>query len=241
MTLEFDRKAIKKQKTQQTLFNLLECKSGTEVKDMKVKRVDASFCRPYVATYHYSHIMPDNAFDCFAGFYGDKLAGVVVFGNGANNQTFTALIPDIELKNCRELTRLWSPDGMPKNTESKLIMESIKLLSPEIYLIVSFADPSHNHQGTIYQATNFLYCGMSNASKMLTNGKEKFHIRTIGSYKRRHPELKDLSGKEIMKKYGWEYCESVGKHRYILLRGEKWIKNLMFNQIKEKIQDYPKI
>jgi len=239
MTLRFDRKAIKEEKTQKRLFDILDG-TKSKVKEMKVKKVPASFVRKYVASYHYSHIMPDNAFECFAGFYGDKLAGIVVFGNGANNQTFTSLIPDMELKNCRELTRLWSPDGMPKNTESKLIMESISLLPEEVYLIVSFADPSHNHQGIIYQATNFFYCGMSNPSKMLFNGKEKFHVRTIGSYKRRHPELRKLSNKEVMKKYNWVYVDSPGKHRYVLLIGEKWIKNLMYNHIKEKIGKYPK-
>ena len=240
MTLEFDRKAIKKEETQVKLFNLLKAKGNEKARDLIVKKVPASFIRQYVATYHYSHIMPDNSFECFAGFYENKLAGVVVFGNGANNDTFKAIIPEIELKNCRELMRLWSPDGMPKNTESRLIKESIKLLPKEVYLIVSFADPSHNHRGVIYQATNFYYCGMSNPNKMLTNGKEKFHIRTIGSYKRRHFELQNLTNKEIMKKYGWEYIDSSGKHRYVYLRGDTWIKNLMFNQFKNKIQKYPK-
>ena len=55
----------------------------------------------------------------------------------------------------RELTRLWSPDGMPKNTESKLISESIKLLPKEVRLILSYADPSQGHLGKIYQATKY--------------------------------------------------------------------------------------
>ncbi len=185
--------------------------------------------------------MPDNDFNCFEGFYGNKLAGVIVYGNGANNKTFSALIPDIEVKNCRELMRLWSADGMPKNTESKLISESFKLLPKDIYLIVSFADPSHNHLGIIYQATNFYYCGMSNPSKMLKDENDRiFHVRSIGTYKRRHPELRGLTNREIMKKYNWEYINSAGKYRYVYLRGEKWIKNLMLKEIKNKIQKYPK-
>jgi len=240
VTLQFDRNAIEKERKQQRLFNILKPCGDEKARKLRIKQVPANYIRQYVATYHYSHIMPDNAFECFAGFYGNKLAGVIVFGNGANNNTFRALIPDMELKNCRELTRLWSPDGMPKNTESKLIKESIKLLPKEVYLIVSFADPSHNHQGIIYQASNFYYCGMSNPSKMLTNGKEKFHVRTIGSYKRRHPELRGLTNKEIMNKYNWKYIDSSGKHRYVLLRGEKWIKKLMYKEIVDKIEDYPK-
>lgn len=240
MTLQFDRKAIKKEKQQMRLFNFLEATGEEEAKDLIVKQVPANFIRQYVATYHYSHIMPDNAFECFAGFYKDKLAGVVVFGNGANNGTFSAIIPSMELENCRELTRLWSPDGMPKNTESRLIAESIKLLPKEVNLIVSFADPTHNHIGTIYQATNFYYTGLSSVSKMLINQQgEKFHIRTIGSYKRRHPELQKLTNKEVMKRLGWTYIDSLGKHRYVFLRGKKWLKDLMYQEIRDKIKPYP--
>ena len=240
MTHAFDTKEREQLKKQLTLFNPLKW-NGKKPNEMIVKKVDAKFCRGLIAEFHYSHIMPDNAFNCFAGFYGDKIAGVVVYGNGANNNTFSALIPDIEVKNCRELMRLWSPDGMPKNTESKLISESLNMLPPEIFLVVSFADPSHNHQGTIYQATNFYYCGMSNPSKMLKDKKGKiFHVRSIGTYKRRHPELRELTNKEVMNKYGWEYIESAGKHRYVYLRGEKWIKNLMYEKIKDGILEYPK-
>jgi len=240
MTHTFDTNARNELNQQQTLFNPLEW-NGKKPKEMFVKKVDAKFCRGYIAEYHYSHVMPDNAFNCYAGFYGDKLAGVIIYGNGANNNTFSALIPDIEVKDCRELMRLWSADEMPKNTESKLIAESLKLLPKEIHLVVSFADPSHNHLGIIYQATNFLYCGMSSPSKMLVDDKGKiFHVRTIGSYKRRHPELQKLTNLKIMDKYGWKYIDSAGKHRYVILRGEKWIKNLMYNQIKDRILDYPK-
>lgn len=241
MTEAFDRKSRDKEKNQQKLFDNLTASGDEKARKMVVKKVDAKFVRQYVASYHYSKIMPDNAFNCFAGFYGSKLAGVVVYGNGANNKTFSALIPNIEVKNCRELMRLWSPDGMPKNTESKLISESIKQLPKDIFLVVSFADPSHNHQGIIYQATNFYYCGMSNPSKMLKDKNGRiFHVRSIGTYKRRHLELKDLTNKEVMNKYGWEYVNSSGKYRYVYLRGEKWIINLMYKEIKEKIRNYPK-
>lgn len=240
MTHKFDRDAIKELNNQTKLINVLEYNNG-KPKDMIVKRVGADFCRPYIAKYHYSKIMPDNAFNCFAGFYGNRIAGVIVYGNGANNKAFSALIPDIEVKNCRELMRLWSADGMPKNTESKLISESIKMLPKDIFLIISFADPSHNHLGIIYQATNFYYCGMSNPSKMLIDKKGKiFHVRSIGTYKRRHKELQKLTNREVMDKFEWKYIDSSGKHRYVYLRGEKWLRNLMFKEIKDKIQQYPK-
>ena len=97
MTEAFDKKARDKEKSQMKLFNNLKADGSEKARDMVVKAVSAGFVRQYVASYHYSKIMPDNAFNCFAGFYGNKLAGVVVFGNGANNQAFSALIPDFRV------------------------------------------------------------------------------------------------------------------------------------------------
>jgi hypothetical protein len=183
--------------------------NGTEVNKMIVKKITVAFAREYIATYHYTKTMPDSTMFCFAGYYEESLAGIIVFGMGSGKNQYTALIPDIENGEYLELTRLWSPDSMPKNTESKLIMTSISMLPEKIKLIVSFADPSRNHAGTIYQATNFYYCGMSAGGKVLVtdDGIEK-HPRLLGIYKMRHPEYKGLSNNDLMNMYKWTYKKS---------------------------------
>jgi hypothetical protein len=212
------------------------------VKNMVVKQVSVKFARPFIAMYHYSKTMPDSTKFVYAGYFKDKLAGIIVFGMGAGVNQYTALVPTIQKGEYLELTRLWSPDSMPHNTESKLISESLKLLPKEYKLLVSFADPSRNHVGTIYQATNWYYCGKSNGGKMLIteDGIEK-HPRLLGIYKMRHPELKNYTNKELMDLYGWKYTASSEKHRYCFLRGDKREKKEMFKYIKEKIQPYPKL
>lgn len=216
--------------------------NNTCVRDMVVQRISVSSARPYIATYHYSKTMPDSTKFVYAGYYGDKLAGLIVYGMGAGKNQYTAIIPTIQKGEYLELTRLWSADCMPHNTESKLIAESLKLLPKEYKLILSFADPSRNHVGTIYQATNWYYCGMSNSGKVLVceDGIEK-HPRLIGIYKMRHPELKKYTNGEIMAMHNWIYKESSGKHRYVFLRGNKKEKKEMFQYIKDKIQKYPKL
>ena len=216
--------------------------NNTPVKDMIIKEVSVKFARPYIATYHYSQTMPDSTKYVFAGYYKDKLAGIVVYGMGTGKNQYTALIPSIQKGEYLELTRLWSPDSMPKNTESKLISESLKMLPNQYKLIISFADGSRMHVGTIYQASNWYYCGISNGGRVLVteDGVEK-HTRLLGIYKMRHPELKEYTNEEIMKMYGWTYGVSHGKHRYCYLRGSKKQKKEMFRLIKNRIQEYPKI
>lgn len=209
---------------------------------MIVKEVSVSFTRQYIATYHYTKTMPDSTKFAFAGYYNDKLAGIIVYGMGSGKNQYTAIIPYIQNGEYLELTRLWSADCMPHNTESKLIAESLKMLPKQYKLILSFADPSRNHAGTIYQATNWYYCGMSNGGKVLVteDGIEK-HPRLIGIYKMRHPELKQYSNAEIMQMYHWTYKESSGKHRYVYLRGTKKEKKEMYKFIEDKIMPYPKL
>jgi len=57
-----------------------------------------------------------------------------------------------------ELARLWLEDWMPKNAETWLIGKSVKWIRqkhPTVHTLVSYADPSFGHQGTIYKAANW--------------------------------------------------------------------------------------
>ena len=239
MTKKFDDQAREKYNNR-LFYDELEY-NNTPVKDMVVKQVTVQFARPYIATYHYSKTMPDSTKYVYAGYYEDKLAGIICYGMGTGINQYKYVVPTIEKGQYLELTRLWSPDDMPKNTESKLIAESIKMLPEEIKLIISFADDSKNHKGTVYQATNFYYLGINKGGKMMVteDGIEK-HPRLLGIYKMRHEELKDYTNKQLMELYKWTYKQGGCKHRYVYTRGSKVERKRMLNMFKDKIEDYPK-
>lgn len=57
-----------------------------------------------------------------------------------------------------ELARLWVADEMPQNTETYLIAQAVKTIRkemPDVMTLVSYADPSAGHAGTIYKAANW--------------------------------------------------------------------------------------
>lgn len=57
-----------------------------------------------------------------------------------------------------ELARLWVDDSMPRNTESWFIGRAfahIRQAYKKVEYLVSYADPSFGHVGTIYKATNW--------------------------------------------------------------------------------------
>lgn len=97
----------------------------------------------------------------------DRLVGVITYGKSASTTLRTGLCGPDEADDVIELTRLWVEDGTPRNTESYFIRQSLRWVKDKI--IVSFADSSITsddgkvvqHRGYVYQASNFLYCGLS--------------------------------------------------------------------------------
>ena len=88
-----------------------------------------------------------------------EIKGVITYGVPPSHTLLKGICGEEEKQNVYELNRLWVADDMPRNSESYLISASIKKLDKEI--IVSFADTSQDHIGYVYQATNFLYTGLS--------------------------------------------------------------------------------
>lgn len=240
MTKQFDAVARTREKTASQFFEEPTI-DKVRVRDMKIRTATSKEVRGYIAAYHYSNIMPDSSKEIYVGFYDGILAGICVFAMGVSVGQFTRIIPDLQDGEYRELTRLWSPDSMPKNTESKLIAESIKRLPKEVKLLISYADTGQCHLGIIYQATNWIYTGMTNAgTRIIDKNGITMHTKTIETYRRRHPELKPKSNKEIMKIYNWESIPSSPKHRYIKILGSKKYRKKILKLIEDTIKPYPK-
>ena len=155
MTRAFDLSAI----ASPNLFDLI----ADEIKldQVDVRRVPVKEIRRAIVTGHYSGVMPDATQDAFGAYQDEKLIAAVAYGPGGNSKTLSAIIEGIDNKSGRELIRLWVHPDAPKNTASYTVSRSIKLLPPEVELVVSFADSGQNHAGYVYQALNFYYLGMS--------------------------------------------------------------------------------
>ena len=67
-----------------------------------------------------------------------------------------------------ELSRLYLLDNIPMNAESWLISKSVRWVKrchKDVGLLVSYADPSVGHSGTIYKAANWQFDGMTDAGR----------------------------------------------------------------------------
>ena len=164
---------------------------------------------------------------------GGGIKGVITYGVSCSSTLLKGICGEEEMHNVYELNRLWVADDVPKNGESYLISHTLKMLDKEI--IVSFADTSQNHIGYVYQATNFLYCGLSAKFRdPKVKGLEHMHHSTYAH---------GMTMKQVKEKYGEEnvyYVDRPRKHRYIYFNADKRRKKELKNKLRYKVQDYPK-
>ena len=140
---------------------------------------------------HYLHSLPGGTKLAFGVFLERMLLGAVAFGTGP----FQAyrLVNGAVPNDCLTLTRLWLSDELPANSESRVIGITLRSLRKytNLKFVVSYADPSQGHLGTIYQATNWLYTGFSEAMPLYDIGDGKArHSRSLshayGSHSIKH-------------------------------------------------------
>jgi hypothetical protein len=203
-------------------------------KEFIVKQIDYRTAMDIVIKEHYLHRTApcSKAFGLFDR--DDNIKGVVVYGVSCSSTLLKGICGEDEKSNVYELTRLWIAEDIPKNGESFLIGNTIKLLDKEI--IVSFSEIEQGHVGTVYQATNFFYCGLSAKFKdPKVKGLEHQHHATYAH---------GMNMEQIRIKYGSEnvyYVDRPRKHRYIYFNTKnKKRKQELLNKLRYKVLPYPK-
>ncbi|MET3658509.1 hypothetical protein [Sporosarcina psychrophila] len=141
---------------------------------------------------------------------------------------------DDEKHNVLELTRLWVDDLVPRNGESFLISSGIRLLDSEI--IISYADSGQSHVGTVYQATNFIYAGLTHKSGgYMIDGDSSMLKRTISDLYGSIAKAREVLGDRITT------YDMPRKHRYIFFNASKRRKRELLAKLKFEIEEYPKL
>jgi hypothetical protein len=196
-----------------------------------VKQIPNAVAQDVVVRNHYLHRKApcSIAFGLFTPL--DELMGVVMYGTPSSSALRAGVAGPDEANNVIELTRLWVDDSAPKNGESYLIGNSIKQAGKDI--VVSFADSSENHVGYVYQATNWLYTGLSAK-------RTDWHVE--GYDKHGHTWADKYTAKEMREIFGDKFSlkPRSRKHRYIWLNGSKTRKKQLLKKLRYKIEPYPK-
>ena len=214
-----------------SLFDVDDVKSFGDVRSMVVDRVPSKDVDEFCHRWHYTNTGGNMTWN-YGLWDGVTLVGVVSY-NLPTMPACSAYFGQDKWDWVVHMGRLVCAEHAPRNVESRLIAASLKLLKrerPVARAVVSYAAVIQNHVGYVYQATNALYCGMTQAGKYYIDDKGQ----------RRAPKQgKNVSIPKALSR-GWTVHYEPGKHRYVYLIGDKRERKEARSLLKFPVLPYPK-
>lgn len=144
-------------------------------KQIVLKPIDRKDADRIVKANHYSGKVVPNSQIHIGVFYGGKLEGAMQYGPSMDKRRVMNLVADTEWNGFLELNRMAFSPNLPRNSESRAIAISLKILKkhlPQLEWVVSFADATQCGDGAIYRASGFVLTGIKENKTILDwNGR----------------------------------------------------------------------
>lgn len=186
-------------------------------KEVIVKVIPSKLANEFIRKHHYSGKVVNNSCLHFGAFLDGGLHGVMSYGPSLDKKKIMGLVEGTGWNEFLELNRMAFDEYLPRNSESRCIAYSIKLIkknAPHVKWIISFADGCSCGDGTIYRASNFVLTMIKpNAGLLLMPDGSVIHQLTVQSQPMApRPEL---GGKSLFDISGGtysiqKYCEITG-------------------------------
>jgi hypothetical protein len=227
--METDPKTIKlAQEDNQRSIKLL-------VGSLVVTEIPAKEAKTFLLMRHYAKRMCPISY-AFGAWRGTELVGVVTYGTPASAPLRSGLCGDEWADHVLELNRLCCENS--PNVASLLVGRSLRML-PKPSVVVSYADTAQGHVGYIYQATNFIYTGLSaKRTDWKIKGREHLHGATVADESRGQSNRAEW----MREKYGDDFYldDRPQKHRYVFAVGTKKQQTAIRAALKYPAEPYPK-
>ncbi len=199
---------------------------------LPIKNAEA---KPWLINKHYAHRTCPISY-AFGAYRDGELIGIVTYGIPVSSNLRKGICGHEWKDKVLELNRLCCENT--KNTASLLVGRSLALL-PKPSVVVSYADTKQGHIGYVYQATNFLYTGLSaNRTDWALKGREHLHGATVSDMSRGHKNRAAF----MREKYSDDFYlkHRSRKHRYVFFCGNKTEKRNMRQALRYELKEYPK-
>jgi len=185
---------------------------------LKVQDIPIRVAKELLVREHYLHSLPGGTQLAFGVFLDRQLLGALTLGAGPTNAY--RLVDGAVPEDCVVLSRLWLSDKLPRNSESRVLGVVLRALKKytSLKFLVTYADPAQEHLGIIYQATGWLYIGLSQAMPLydIGDGRSR-HSRSLShAYGSRSAEYFARHGIQVKK------IPQTAKHRYIQFLDPSW-------------------
>lgn len=128
-------------------------------KDIRVEPIAASDAVRIVRKLHYSGKVVQNSQVHLGVFLDGRCGGALQLGPSMDKRKMIGLVAGTEWNEFLELNRLALADWLPRNSESRVIAVTMRILRrhyPWLKWVVSYADATQCGDGTIYRASGFV-------------------------------------------------------------------------------------
>jgi hypothetical protein len=202
---------------------------------VNVARIPAKEAEPFLMQRHYAkRLCPIS--HAFGAYREGELVGVVTYGTPASSPLRIGICGEEWASRVLELNRLCCENS--PNVASLIVGRSLRML-PKPSVVVSYADTAQGHVGYVYQATNFVYTGLSaKRTDWKIRGKEHLHGATVADESRGQKNR----AKWMRAKYGDDFYleDRPRKHRYVFPVGSKSQRKAILAALKYEVEPYPK-
>ena len=203
---------------------------------MRVLPIKNEETHDWLLRVHYAKRIPSISY-AFGLFDAQNLVGVVTYGCPPSPALCEGVAGKQNASLVLELNRLVLSQPI-KNGPSVLVSHSLKLL-PKPSIVVSYADSAQGHVGYVYQATNFLYTGLSaKRTDWKIRGQEYLHGKTVSNM-----ATGQASPVEYMRqRFGDDFylADRPRKHRYVYICANKKDKKRLLAELIYPVEPYPK-
>lgn len=209
-------------------------------KGLVVRPIDSRTGGRFIQTHHYSGKNKNNSQAYLGVFWLGSLEGVITYGPPNDRSKMLGLVEGTQWENMAELNRLAFTDRLPRNSESRALAVSFRLLRqhrPQVKWVVSFADATQCGDGTIYRASGFLLTGIT-VSKNLARLPDGSVVHKIALVSQPTQPRRELGGRSFADVTGGRsdfaaYCRAAGatilpghQLRYIRFLDPTWAPRL---------------
>lgn len=180
-------------------------------KEIIVKVIPSKIANSFIKKHHYSGKVVNNSSLHFGVFLDGNLHGVMSYGPSINKKGTINLVQGTKWNEFIELNRMAFDDYLPRNSESRAISQSIKLIkknAPHIKWIISFADGCSCGDGTIYRASNFVLTDIRKNDALRINPKTGEKVHVISAF---HKQIREFKNWEPVEGYQFRYIYFIDK------------------------------
>lgn len=213
------------------------------VKDIMVRVINSRIANDFIKKHHYSGTVSNTSQLHFGCFVGNVLHGVLSYGSPMDKSKVIGLVKGTGWNEMLELNRMAFDDYLPKNSESRCIAVTLRMIrknAPHIKWILSFSDGVQCGDGAIYRASGFVLTQIRKSNQIIEtpNGERitRMTLTQVGNAKRNRVlaelGLKD-DGSSSIKTFLDAGCKNLDGYqlRYIYFIDKDMRKNLTVPEI----------